>query len=108
MILLLIQCFGVERHQGAGVDVDVPEAGGDRFGDQVFDFLNRAFRVFFVLRSFDLKVVALDKDRVEISLFDRSGNRGCGIFGGRLFGVTHFAARNLEDKGASVTLLRRP
>ncbi len=107
VILLLVQRRRIQRHQGAGVDVDVPESGRHRFLDQILDFLDGAFGVGLVLGGLDLEVVTLDEERMEVAFLDgRRDNHGA-VLGRRQFAVAHLAARDLKDERAGVGLLGR-
>ena len=103
--LLLVERRRVERDEGAGVDVDVPETGRHRFLDQVLDFLDGALGVGLVLGGLDLEVVALDEERVEVAFLDGGGNDHRAVLGRRQLAVAHLAARDLEDERAGVGLL---
>ncbi len=104
VILLLVEGFRLQRDQGAGVDVDVPEAGGNGLGDEVLDFLDGAFGVLGVGGRLDLEVIALDEDGTAVAFLDGGGDQRGAVFGGRLIRVAHFAAGDFEDEGGRVGL----
>ncbi len=97
--LLLLGDGGLAQvDQGRGVDVDVEEAGRDRFLDQRADGLSLLCRLGGVLLGADLEVVALDEHRALVAFGDGGGQDAGGVLGRTLVGVAHLRAGHLEDR----------
>jgi len=63
VVLLGLEIRLVQIHQRARIDVDVPEASGNRLGDQILDLLNGCLWILGKERRLHLKVIALDEYR---------------------------------------------
>ena len=95
-LLLFHRRFG-KVDKGRGVDVDVVEAGVDRFPDQVLDGPDLSLWVLRIFFCPHLEVVALEKERSPVPRLERCRRHRAGILLRPLAGVIDLRTGDLED-----------
>ena len=107
-LLLLVEGRLVEIDERRRVDIDVVEPGGDLFLDERPQRVQLLVAIGAVeLLRVGLHVVALDEDGPAEPLAKRRREHDRGVLVRALLRVANLRARDLEDEGAGIELLRR-